>query len=104
MEPLWSPVVATDGKQCQIGSARKPENKAKPLEVDGREDPAREALRGPSAPVDGVRFLVLPHEAQHITGAGAGPVVDHVNRPVATDGESGGMVQRARDGRPHALP
>src|SRR5687768_18621456 len=29
MEPSWSPVVATDGNQWQIGSARKPEKQAK---------------------------------------------------------------------------
>jgi hypothetical protein len=33
MEPLWNPVVATGGKQWQIGSARKPQEQAKTVAV-----------------------------------------------------------------------
>ncbi len=70
MEPLWSPVVATDGNQWRIRSARKPQKQAKSVAVGCHQLPlaahGKEGVDGSSSSEDlnrnptNVEGFVLP--------------------------------------------
>ena len=63
MEPLWSPVVATRGKQRQIDRAPKPQKQAKAVAIGcdrlPREVHGKEGVDG-SSPSEGLDYLQSP--------------------------------------------